>query len=296
MGKGEEYFVVRLSPSATAQFWNPLTGEAMNITSSNQATPPAPIQQQQHQLLLQQLQLWSEELQVLKALRGSNAEMKALQQQLAAVLPVAEAFAASQHRSLQQLQQHQQQQQWLGQTAVGEQREGEAVVKEVLLLEASLAEVQQKTSLLLQRWRQLHAATETPFPFLLGGRQQPRREGLWRVSSLSLLIGMQNAYINLQPMQCLNNWETPAAAAALAAATVAGQTGGFTPELAAEYTAEDDVIRKSVQQKLQRKHKWRCLGLPTLFGAARRFMKSSNASTAWIQLSLSCVSFLGCRR
>ncbi|CDI76826.1 hypothetical protein EPH_0007250 [Eimeria praecox] len=302
VGRGEEYFVLRLSPSAAAQLWNPLTGEALNLSSSSQANPPGssfPQQhQQQQQLLLEQLQLWSEELEVLAALRVSNAETKELQQRLAAALPVAEAFAASQHRSLQELQHEQRQQQWLGQAAVDEQQGGEAAVKEVLLVESGLVEVQKKTNLLLQRWQQLHAAAEPYSPFLLGGRQQQNREGIFPVSSLSLLVGMQNVYINLQPMWCLNSWEVPASAAPGAAAAGAGEGSGraFTPELAAEGTAEEEAIRRSVQEELQRKHKRRCFGLPTLFAAAKHFLKTSNTSGTWIQLSLRCLSFVWRRR
>ncbi|CDJ34767.1 LOW QUALITY PROTEIN: uncharacterized protein EMH_0092650 [Eimeria mitis] len=146
VGRGEQYFVLRLSPAAAAQLWDPQTGEVLNLCSSNPFPPSVAAavaaaaaaatpqqQQQQQQLLLQQLQLWNEELDVLAALRNANAETKTLQQQLAAVLPAAEAFAASQHRSLQELQQQQQQQQWLVETDADEQQGGDAAVKQVLL-------------------------------------------------------------------------------------------------------------------------------------------------------------------
>lgn len=294
MGQGESYLVLRLAPSGAAQLWDPLTGEALCIRSNED-------QQQQQQGPQPQPQqtdadLWRQQMDVLGALQGIAAEQERLQQRADWLLPIAERFADSQHHSLQEMLQRQAQQESQLGVDVAAQRGGDAVIEELRHLERNLGELRTNEEALIKHWHVLHAAESSPSPFLLGGPRQKSREGLWPVARLCLLVGQQNAYINLQRMRCINSRRSPLEAPTLINPAQEAPAE-FVPVTSSSGAPESEQrIRRSIRTRMQRRHRWRWLGLPALATAMRRVAQVAASATWWLSCYMNCIGLLCCDR
>lgn len=293
VGQGERYFVLRLAPTGAAQLWDPLFGEVLCIAADEQRHS----RRHEHQNRQQPADedLWRQQLEILGALRSIAAEGHRLQQRAAMLRPLAERFAESRHRSLQQVVP--------AQTQHGTQLDAgpdpkteEATLEELRHIEQILIELQANEDALIKEWLILGAQESCPSPFLIGGPRQKSREGLWPVARLSLLVSPQNAYINLQPMRCRNSRLNP-----VEASPVFGlredELEEFVPVTASVGVNESEQhIRQSIRARLQRRHRWRYLGLPVFLQKLRRAARIAVSASWWLSCYIKCIGLMCCDR
>ncbi|KAL8428101.1 hypothetical protein ACSSS7_007382 [Eimeria intestinalis] len=277
----------RLAPFGAAQLWDPLSGEALCLVAEER--PQGYLQQPDHRQRQTPLQedeeLWKKQLDILASLQRVDNERQSVRQRTAMLFPAAERLAASQYRKLH-----------LASTQETVEKEGTAAAKDRQFLEHRLAELQAQEDALLDEWRSLHAAASRPLPFLIGGPQQKSQEGLWPISRLSLLFNQQNAYMNLQPMSCCNCRSSPAEASA-PLLVAEDSSVEFVPLTASTAIPEDERhLRQTIRGRLQKRRRWRCLGVPALTHALRAVARAVKTHRWWLRWYLKFVAFLCCDR
>ncbi|OEH80173.1 hypothetical protein cyc_00254 [Cyclospora cayetanensis] len=293
VGEGERHLVLRLAQSGAAQLWDPLTGEAICISSNDD---PQEQQQLQSQSLSKDENLSRRKLDVLLALQGITAQHNRLQQHLAFRLHAAQQYLSVQQCNIEQKLQcfMYQEKQLNGELSTAS--EGKTALEDVQQLQVALAELKTNENALISEWRTIHAAESNPSPFILGGPSQKSTNGLWPVSHLSLVVGRNNAYINLQPMRCLNSRHSSMSAPVVLRAH--GQAlNEFAPYSASPDILDDEsLIRQSIRSRLRRQHRWRCLGLPALGHTLKRAAKSVASATLWrLRPKSKVVTLASCR-